>query len=178
MLAKFFQAPPTLLLKDYTIGKEGDKTLLNINGLKTGLLAWLLDKLKISSREVNFQVQQDAILECQGGKVYNSTPMRDVYTSEIGYTNNKVLLFIAIGFCFGFIAIFPLLFAALFYWLFTKSSAIGISFVNQNGVSTGILIKSSMTGIKISKEDLDKMNEVISSATMSNSRWYNNYYKK
>ena len=178
MIAKYFQARPILLLKDYTIGKEGDKTLLNINGLKTGLLAWLLEKMNISSREVNFQVQQDVILECQGGKVYNSTPMRDVYTTEVGYTNNKFLLFMAIAMCFGFFMIFPLLLAVLFYWLFKKSNVIGITFVNQNGISAGILIKSSMSGTKISTEDLDKMNKVISTVTMANSRWYNNYYKK
>jgi hypothetical protein len=50
--------------------------------------------------------------------------------------------------------------------------------VNQNGISAGILIKSSMSGTKISTEDLDKMNKVISTVTMANSRWYNNYYKK
>lgn len=191
-----FKSIPTILLENYSVGNTGDGTLLNIEGNKTGFVAWLLDKFSIKSRKVTFTFHNNFVAYITGGKNFDFLPTRDIHNYNIGYSNKKILLvtsilialvsiFIFLGLLFdgdggdGFVVLFlggGLSF--LFFWLFKRSAAIRISFSCQNLASKGIRIKSGVSGKQISMDDLHKLQDSLISCLELNSQWYNNYFKK
>ena len=82
-----FKSTPEVLLEDYSVGSKGDDTLLNIDANRTGFFAWLLDKLSIKSRKVNFKFHKNYISYTTGGKDFDFLPTRDVHNYNIGYSN-------------------------------------------------------------------------------------------
>jgi hypothetical protein len=195
-----FKSTPTILLEDYLVGNKGDDTLLNIDGNKTGFYSWLLDKLSIKSRKITFTVHKNYVSDITGGKVFHFLPTRDIHSYNIGYSNKKILLipsilFALIGVIYALIGVisftigtgvfniflFSALFSALSYllfWLFKRSSAIHIYFSCQNSLFKGIRIKSGVTGKQMSEDDLQKLNNSLTSCFEENSKWFNNYFKK
>ena len=191
-----FKSTPTILLEDYLVGNKGDDTLLNIDGNKTGFYSWLLDKLSIKSRKITFTVHKNYVSDITGGKDFHFLPTRDIHSYNIGYSNKKILLILSIlfpliGVIFGLASsdsgetgtgvFLFFLFSALSYllfWLFKRSSAIRIYFSCQNSLFKGIRIKSGVTGKQISEDDLQKLNNSLTSCFEENSKWFNNYFKK
>ena len=169
-----FKSTPEVLLEDYSVGSKGDDTLLNIDANRTGFFAWLLDKLSIKSRKVNFKFHKNYISYTTGGKDFDFLPTRDVHNYNIGYSNKKMYMVTSISLAlfavftfFGLIsesgigAFISLLIIGgmsfLFFYLFKRSAAIAISFSCQNMASQGLRIKSGLSGKKISIEDLQKL---------------------
>ena len=191
-----FKSTPTILLEDYLVGNKGDDTLLNIDGNKTGFYSWLLDKLSIKSRKITFTVHKNYVSDITGGKDFHFLPTRDIHSYNIGYSNKKILLILSILFALigvilgaassdsgepGTGVFLFFLFSALSYllfWLFKRSSAIRIYFSCQNSLFKGIRIKSGVTGKQISEDDLQKLNNSLTSCFEENSKWFNNYFKK
>ena len=191
-----FKSLPTVLLENYTVGSKGDDTLLNIEGNKTGFVAWLLDKLSIKSRKLTFTFHKNYVSYITGGKDFDFLPSRDIHNYNIGYSNKKILLIISILIALASIFIFfgllsegdfgdgvGILFLGgglsfLFFWLFKRSAAIQIYFSCQNFASKGIRIKSGVSGKQITMDDLHKLQDSLISCLEVNSKWYNNYFKK
>ena len=191
-----FKSLPTILLENYTVGNKGDATLLNIEGNKTGFVAWLLDKFSIKSRKLTFTFHNNYVSYITGGKDFDFLPTRDIHNFNIGYSNKKILLVVSILIALVSIFIFlgllidgeggeGLIFlilggglSFLFFWLFKRSSAIRIYFSCQNLSFKGIRIKSGISGKQISMDDLHKLQDSITSCLELNSKWYNNYFKK
>ena len=191
-----FKSTPEVLLEDYSVGSKGDDTLLNIDANRTGFFAWLLDKLSIKSRKVNFKFHKNYISYTTGGKDFDFLPTRDVHNYNIGYSNKKMYMVTSLSLAlFAIVAFFSgisegeagmaffilILFgglSALFFYLFKRSAAIAISFSCQNMASQGLRIKAGLSGKRISMEDLQKLKESLTACLEENSRWYNNNYKK
>ena len=191
-----FKSIPTILLNDYLVGNEGDDTLLNIDGNKTGFFAWFLDKLSIKSRKITFTVHKNYVSDITGGKDFYFLPTRDIHSYNIGYSNKKIFLILSIlsallsvilffvkmedgrGISAFFILILIGALSYLFFWLFKRSGAIKIYFSCQNSFSKGIRIKSGISGKQISKDDLQKLNNSLTLCFEENSKWFNNYFKK
>ena len=191
-----FKSIPTILLEDYLIGNKGDDILLNIDGNKTGFFAWFLDKLSIKSRKITFTVHKNYVSNLTGGKDFYFLPTRDIHSYNISYSNKKILLIISIlsallsvflflvGIVEGevllpfFMLILVSGFSFMFFLLFKRSGAIQIYFSCQNHLFKGLRIKSGISGKQISKDDLQKLNNSLTSCFEENSKWFNNYFKK
>lgn len=187
--------PPTLLLESYSINESSnDGQLIQIIGNRTGIFAWIMDKLGIRNRKFIFKYYQDHIVIEQGGKLYEIIPSRDVFKSTIGYSNNKLLLIMAVlatllgvlvllaGLIDGKLAqgltgfVFNGIISAILFYLFKRSGAIEFSLETQNNLNLGIRIKSGITGKEIDKSDMERMKNIIFSSLSNSSRWYNKHY--
>lgn len=189
-----FKSPTTLLLSDYSINSENG-SLLEIKGLKTGFISWILHKLKIRSRNITYDFREDYILTNIGDKVFTVDNFRDVYSYKAGFGNKKLFLILSIigtalsffllvnfflegNYSEGFkIFLGVLVLSGFFYWKFKRSSRLSI-IINHNGFSSiSIRIKSGITGKMISIEDLTTFRENLTKSLNSNSKWFNSYYK-
>ena len=188
-----FKSPSTLLLSDYSINSENG-SLLEIKGLKTGFISWILAKLKIRSRNITYDFREDYVLTNIGDKDFTVDNFRDVYSYRAYFGNKKlflllsiigtVLSFFLLLLCLidwesevfmGFLGVLAL--SGFFYWKFKRSSRLSIM-INHNGFSSiSIRIKSGISGKMISIEDLTTFRENLTKSLNSNSKWFNSYYK-
>jgi hypothetical protein len=185
-----------LLLKDFDINNDhSNGYFLRINGLESGFMPWLLDKLKLKNRNFEIQFKKDQIETITGDKNFEKFPSRDVYSIFVGYGDRKIYLlasillglmslfslFIFVDDNFEIDYIVPIIFNSalcyLFYWLYKRSSMMSI-LLKLHNLSIGVQLKSSLTGKKITLEDLVKIKEMLYEASNSSSRFYNQYYKK
>jgi hypothetical protein len=189
-----------LLLKDFNIVNDNSQDyILKINGVESGFIPWLLDKIKLKNRNFEFQFKRDQIETVTADKNFEKFPTRDIYSIFVGYGDKKALLVVAILFGLGSVSslylflktsirndfepenFIPVIFSSglcyLFYWLYKRSSMMSIQLKLKN-MSIGVQLKSSLTGKKITLEDLMKIKDVLFEASNSSSRFYNQYYKK
>ena len=191
----FFKVP-IILLTNYTLNEEGQESqgeLFEIQGNKSGIIAWLLDVLGIRSREVRFLFFKESVVKIEGKDTFERMPTRDIYSSTIGYSNNKFFLIISIillllttvalvnfldsGYdgILGQVITFGFL-SWLFFFLYKRSSMIGLITKTANGNSIGVNIKKGIQSV--SEEDMEKIKNIVHNSIEESSRFYNSHYVK
>ena len=191
-----FFGTPTILLTNYKIGGEDADSqgeLFDIQGNRPGIGAWLLHTLGIKDRGVRFLFFKDSVLKIEGKDTFERMPTRDVYSSTIGYSNNKVLLILSVILLLltlvsgvnliesgdddilGQVVLFGFL-SWLFFFLYKRSSMISLITKTANGNSIGVNIKKGQQSVN--QEDMDKIKDIMHESIVSSSRFYNNHYIK
>jgi hypothetical protein len=185
---------PSLLLEEYQISTDSGSTLFMVKGWKLGFINWLLDKLGLKSRNVEFRITHDHIETIDAGKRYERAPIRDLYCMSIGYGRRKIFLVIAGVFVltalgsFGYYVVqgsydfpggrmlFALLGATLYLWLYSRSGRMEFVFQTQTGNQIGVRVKSGVTGKKIGLQDMHAIKDICFALAASSSRFYNGHY--
>jgi len=156
-----------LVIKEATINEQGP-LYVRIVGRKPGLIAWLLNLVKIDSTTI-FEVYEDRIEFTEGslsGRFKETIPLSRICNLGTGYVKPfifLVLAFISIPLIAVIIGIFTL---PLFLFLYFYNKSMVIYAIPNSARGASIVFKRSLIeGVNITEEDADKVITILRNLT-------------
>jgi hypothetical protein len=163
-----------------------DGSLIKVEGRKLGLWVKIAEMIGLGDPTFSMDIDKNFLTIVKGNKDYTICPMKEIHTFNCGYSNDKKLIVMAIGFLFAALGalftagivpfIIMLVFAAIFLFLYKMSEALAVSVTTMRSDKTsatmGVRLKSSLTGIRVSKEQLKTTLDIMKHLTQNHSKFY------
>ena len=166
---------------------------LNVEGRQLGIFPWLLEKTGLADPTFRFAIAHDFITFVKGNKEYTLVPTQEIHSVSVGYSRNKMLLIAAIAFLLmGFFfllvsigegeagiavpALLGIIAGGICWWRYKFSEKLEIIATTLSPdrvrASFGVKLKSTMTGAKVTEEQLGQTLSVMMKICQMRSKHY------
>ena len=159
-----------LVLMEAQINESGPLRI-HLKGRKIGLIAWILARLGLDDT-TTLDVYENKIVYSSSslsGKFSETIPLSSVSNVGAGFLKPFLFLFLAILFALGFFLIIPLVFAAIFGYLYWSRKSLLLYVIPNSGSPTALAVKRSLIEyVSINQETADRMIKIIEELVEAN----------
>lgn len=161
-----------LVLTEYQINETGSLRI-HIKGRRSGLWAWIMARLGFDDT-TTLDVYEDKIVYSSSslaGHFSETTPLSAVSNVGSGYLKPILYLILAFLCVCAFVLIVPLIFAAIFGYLYWSRKSLLLYIIPNSGVLTAIAFKRSLIEyVSINQETADKIMGIIGQLVDNNTK--------